>query len=80
LARHSEKQVDMLDEEKLREAIEAHVGDKFVFSLTEASKKLNKSTKWTRRKVDAGKLKTVWLDGRENVLRPVLISAFWDGI
>jgi hypothetical protein len=72
--------VDMLDEEKLLEAIEAHLGDKFSFSLTETSKILNRSTKWTRRKIDSGKLRTVRLDGREIVLRPTLISAFQDGI
>jgi hypothetical protein len=74
----------MLDEEKLREselkAIEAHLGDKFTFSLTETAKIFNRSIKWTRRKVDSGKLRTVRLDGREIVLRPTLISAFRDGI
>jgi hypothetical protein len=70
----------MLDEEKLLKAIEAHLGDKFSFSLTETSKILNRSTKWTRRKIDSGKLRTVRLDGREIVLRPTLISAFQDGI
>jgi hypothetical protein len=70
------------DAEKRREleAIEAYLGERFAFSLPQAAQALSRSTTWARQKARSGKLKTVWLDGQQIVIRPTLVSAYLDGI
>jgi hypothetical protein len=70
------------DAERRREleAIEAHLGDRFTFSLPQAARALNRSTTWARQKARNGKLKTIWLDGQQIVIRPTLVSAYRNGI
>ncbi len=74
----------MFNEEKMREqereAIKAHLGDTFAFSVPEAAKKLNRSRNWAYEKVLSGKLRSVWLDGHRVILAPTLAAALEDGI
>jgi hypothetical protein len=67
-------------EDELKAAIEARLGERFAFSLPETARILNRCTKWATQKANSGKLRTVRLDGQRVVLRPVIVSAFLEGI
>jgi hypothetical protein len=66
--------------EKEREALEAYLGDQFAFTVPETAKALNRSAKWMHQKIRAGKLRTVWLDKQQMILRPTIVVALMDGI
>ena len=66
--------------ENEREALENYLGDQIAFTVPEAARILNRSPKWVRQKARAGKLKAVWLDRQQTILRPTILAALTDGI
>jgi hypothetical protein len=54
--------------------------DQLIFTVPQTAKILNRTTWWVRKKMQAGKLRAVRLDGRNCVNRAALISAMVDGI
>jgi hypothetical protein len=66
--------------EKEREALEAYLGDQFSFTVPETAKIMNRSAKWVRKQARAGKLRAVWLDKQQIIMRPTIVSALMEGI
>ena len=63
-----------------REALEAYLGDQFSFTVPEAAKIMNRSAKWVRKQARAGKLRAVWLDKQQIIMRPTIVLALMEGI
>jgi hypothetical protein len=63
-----------------RKAIEARLGDQLSFTVTQTARILNRSNEWTRQKVNSGKLRAVWLDGKRTISRFTIIDAYLEGI
>jgi hypothetical protein len=62
-----------------REALEAYLGDQFSFTVPEAAKIMNRSAKWVRKQARTGKLRAVWLNKQQIIMRPTIVLALMEG-